>query len=98
MTPYIHRENQKHGAVWREALCTLLICEENVKLSHSWLPCETPRKICKEIDEVTKQFLVKRDLGIAITEGLNIRSEIFLFKSIQESIILFCRDSGEITI
>lgn len=76
-----------------KCLCTVLICEENVQLSHSWLPCEASRKICKEVDEVTKQILVKRGLGIAITEGLKIRSEVFLFKSIQESVMLFCRDA-----
>lgn len=46
------------------------------------------------MDEVTKQILVKKGLGIAITEALKIRSEIFLFKFIQESIILFCRGAG----
>lgn len=43
---------------------------------------------------MTTQILVKRGLGIAIVEGVKIRSEIFLFNSIQESIMLFCRDAG----
>lgn len=75
-------------------LSTVLTCEENVELSPSWLFCEASRKICEEMDEVTKQILVKKGLGIAITEALKIRSEIFLFKFIQESIILFCRGAG----
>lgn len=63
----------------------------SVTLDYSVRP---PEKSVKEMDEVTRQIPVKRGLGIAITEGLRIRSEILLFKFIQESIMLFCRDAG----
>lgn len=63
----------------------------SVTLEYSVRP---PGKSLKEMDEVTRQIPVKRGLGIAITEGLRIRSEILLFKFIQESIMLFCRNAG----
>ena len=95
LTRCIHREKSHRWVSLERCVCLQFWSEKrmysSVTLEYSVRP---PEKSVKEMDEVTRQILLKRGLGIAITEGLRIRSEILLFKFIQESIMLFCRDAG----